>query len=268
MILNGNDIKKLIDEVKILENYDIKNINSSSCDVSISDTILTLKSSGDIVDLSNFNDVEDMYMQIDISNGYILKSNDCVLVSLKEHINLPNNLCANIRPRTSFSRLGLVINFQHINAGYKGILNILLHNSSPNDYKIYPNMRIGQIVFDTLSSGITDNLLYFNEKSPTYYDEKGNLGSKIYTDFIGKVFRHYKGNYYFVEDISVHSETKEYMVVYKTLYDHKDSNLWVRPAKMFFEKINKTRTDNITGQSHRFELVSDLSKDFNDKKWR
>lgn len=74
---------------------------------------------------------------------------------------------------------------------------------------------------------------------------------------IGKVYRHFKGNYYFVRDVALNSESKERMVVYSPLYDRKDSLLWVRPEKMFLEKI-PDRPDNVTGQEHRFELVSDL----------
>ena len=52
------------------------------------------------------------------------------------------------------------------------------------------------------------------------------------------------------------------MVVYKPLYNREDSRtLWVRPEKMFLEEIPQ-RSDNITGQKHRFELVEDLSKNF------
>ena len=77
---------------------------------------------------------------------------------------------------------------------------------------------------------------------------------------IGKVYRHFKGNYYFVENVAYHSETQERMVVYKPLYNREDSRtLWVRPEKMFLEEIPQ-RPDNITGQKHRFELVEDLSK--------
>ena len=79
---------------------------------------------------------------------------------------------------------------------------------------------------------------------------------------IGKVYRHFKGNYYFVENVAYHSETQERMVVYKPLYNREDSKtLWVRPEKMFLEEIPQ-RPDNITGQKHRFELVEDLSKKF------
>ena len=79
---------------------------------------------------------------------------------------------------------------------------------------------------------------------------------------IGKVYRHFKGNYYFVENAAYHSETQERMVVYKPLYKRDDSkNIWVRPEKMFLEEIPK-RPDNITGQKHRFELVENLTNNF------
>ena len=77
---------------------------------------------------------------------------------------------------------------------------------------------------------------------------------------IGKVYRHFKGNYYFVEDVAYDSETKERMVVYKPLYNREDNRqLWVRPEKMFLEEIPE-RPDNITGQKVRFELVKDIEK--------
>ena len=79
---------------------------------------------------------------------------------------------------------------------------------------------------------------------------------------IGKVYRHFKGNYYFVENIAYDSETKERMVVYKPLYEREDGrSIWVRPEKMFLEEIPE-RPDNITGQKVRFELVKDFEKDY------
>lgn len=79
---------------------------------------------------------------------------------------------------------------------------------------------------------------------------------------IGKVYRHFKGNYYFVENIALDSETQERMVVYKPIYDRTDSQIWVRREKMFLEEIDPNRPDNITGQKYRFELCEDLEKDY------
>ena len=79
---------------------------------------------------------------------------------------------------------------------------------------------------------------------------------------IGRVYRHFKGNYYFVENVAYDSETKERMVVYKPLYNRVDGRfIWVRPEKMFLEEIPE-RPDNITGQNLRFELVDDIEKNY------
>ena len=48
-------------------------------------------------------------------------------------------------------------------------------------------------------------------------------------------YEHYKGNHYEVLGVARHSETLEYLVVYRALYGEK--NLWVRPYEMFSENV-------------------------------
>ena len=45
------------------------------------------------------------------------------------------------------------------------------------------------------------------------------------------IYRHYKGNLYQVLSTGRHSETEEWMVIYKTLYS--DASIWVRPFDNF-----------------------------------
>ena len=59
-----------------------------------------------------------------------------------------------------------------------------------------------------------------------------------------------RGNLYRLEGFAKDSETLEQMVVYRALYGER--GLWVRPAKMFFETIER---DGKTMK--RFELVED-----------
>ena len=49
------------------------------------------------------------------------------------------------------------------------------------------------------------------------------------------IYQHYKGKYYEVLHLARHSETEEWMVVYKTLYD--EESIWVRPYEMFVEDV-------------------------------
>ena len=75
------------------------------------------------------------------------------------------------------------------------------------------------------------------------------------------VYKHFKGNYYIVEDVAFDSETKEEMVVYRRLYG--DGSLWVRNKEMFLSLVDKEKYPDVE-QEHRFELqkieLQDLTK--------
>lgn len=59
------------------------------------------------------------------------------------------------------------------------------------------------------------------------------LESKIEPGF----YRHYKGHAYEVLGVARHSENLEELVVYRE--SEGQLRLWVRPAKMFFEKVKR-----------------------------
>lgn len=66
------------------------------------------------------------------------------------------------------------------------------------------------------------------------------------------IYRHFKGDYYLVEDIATDSETQKEMVVYRKLYD--DCSLWVRPVEMFLSEVDHIKYPTVE-QKYRFELV-------------
>lgn len=49
------------------------------------------------------------------------------------------------------------------------------------------------------------------------------------------IYRHYKGPEYQVIDTATHSETEEFLVLYRPLYG--EGKLWVRPYAMFSENV-------------------------------
>lgn len=65
------------------------------------------------------------------------------------------------------------------------------------------------------------------------------------------VYKHFKGDYYFVEDVAIHSETKEKYVVYRGLYGNNE--LYIRPYHMFTSKVDKVKYPDVK-QEWRFEL--------------
>ncbi|MBR2543656.1 DUF1653 domain-containing protein [Candidatus Saccharibacteria bacterium] len=72
------------------------------------------------------------------------------------------------------------------------------------------------------------------------------------------VYRHFKGDYYLLEDVIYHSETGEKMVAYRALYG--DGRLWCRPYEEFFGEVDAEKYPDVE-QKWRFELVEDY--DFN-----
>lgn len=65
------------------------------------------------------------------------------------------------------------------------------------------------------------------------------------------IYRHYKGNLYEVLGLARHSETEEWLVVYRALYG--SYGLWVRPLAAFTETV---QTGN--GAEPRFALQQPL----------
>ena len=62
------------------------------------------------------------------------------------------------------------------------------------------------------------------------------------------IYKHFKGNQYEVLGVARHSESQDYLVVYRPLYG--DFGLWVRPLHMFIEEVE------VNGKMQpRFELI-------------
>ena len=68
---------------------------------------------------------------------------------------------------------------------------------------------------------------------------------------INRIYKHFKGDYYLVEDVAMDSETKAEMVVYRRLYG--DGGLWVRPKDMFLSEVDHKKYPDVK-QKYRFEL--------------
>ena len=76
------------------------------------------------------------------------------------------------------------------------------------------------------------------------------------------IYKHYKGDYYIVEDVATHTETGEELVLYRGLYNGQkfgQHHLCARPRDMFLSEVDHTQNPHVA-QKWRFELQDIKSK--------
>lgn len=181
MILSDIDIRKYISEgTALIKPFCEDRLQGASYDLSMSNKITAFKKQVRTIDLSEQSAIDSAYEHINLTNdGYALNPGEYILVSVAEEITIPVNMVAHIRPRTRFSRLGIVLSAQHCNPGYSGVLQLGLYNASPNTIILKPGIRISQVVFEELKTVPSPEKQYQNKENAAYMGEH---------EFVGAVF--------------------------------------------------------------------------------
>lgn len=184
MILTDKDILNELDKnPSFIKPFDSARLQSATYDVSISSKLTTMPSVSDVIRLNNGNSLDAAYSAIDLSGeGYILKPGQLVFGTLKERISLPDDVVAQVLPRTGFTRIGLLVHDQFCNPSYEGNLSIAIQNASQNNILIAEDLVIAQIMFIKLQSKPEANNLYKNKVNSAYQGEAVFTGSVFSQD--------------------------------------------------------------------------------------
>jgi len=174
MILSDRTIKDLIKRKEIvIDPYQEENIQASSIDLRLGDEVLIYES--DFIDIKA---KEIKVKKISIENGFVIQPKAFILATTVEYIKLPSYITAFVEGRSSLGRLGLFIeNAGWVDAGFEGQITLELYNANSCPIKLYPNMRICQIVLAKLDKEAE------KPYKGKYQGQKGATPSLIHMDF-------------------------------------------------------------------------------------
>lgn len=75
---------------------------------------------------------------------------------------------------------------------------------------------------------------------------------KLKENMVGRRYKHFKGRTYIVNDIAVHTESDEIMVIYKCFTDPLVT--WCRPLSMFTSDVDRIKYPDVK-QKKRFRVL-------------
>lgn len=140
-------------------------------------TLFTPKSAVDVEDGLSPSDT------IEIEDNTIhIEPNSFLLANSVEEIKIPNDLCAELRGRSSIGRLGLEVHSTagFIDSGFQGDIVYEIYNKGPAPVELHSGMRVAQLTFHELSSRC--EIAYGEKENNKYQNQKGAVQSKIEED--------------------------------------------------------------------------------------
>ncbi len=148
-------IKKMAleyDMIKPFEPKQVKNNNISyglssyGYDIRIADEFKIFKGvvGKDTIDPKNIN--PDLFENFQGDNC-IIPSNSFILARSLEYFKIPRNILVLCTGKSTYARIGVVVNVTPLEPCWEGFITISISNTSPCAVRLYANEGIGQIVF-------------------------------------------------------------------------------------------------------------------------
>ncbi len=128
--------------------------------------------------------VEGYTERIEIAPGeaFVLQAGEFALGSTLERVRVPSDLVARVEGRSSIGRLAIVVHATagFIDPGFEGQITLELSNLGRCAVKLYPGMRISQVVFHTMTGPAERP--YGVERGSKYQGQGGPVASRIARD--------------------------------------------------------------------------------------
>ncbi len=188
-ILSDIDIKKYLDEERIVIDpiLDEKQIQPSSVDLRIGNKFKGFKIiTKPYIDPFDETDLESYMSEITIDEDqpFIIHPGEFTLATTLETVKLPEDIVARVEGRSSIGRLGITMHVTagYIDPGFEGKITLEISNIGKIPVALYPNQRVCQIVFETMTSPSARPYGHESRDSK-YMGQSGPQVSRIKEDF-------------------------------------------------------------------------------------
>ncbi|KYC46145.1 MAG: Deoxyuridine 5'-triphosphate nucleotidohydrolase [Candidatus Methanofastidiosum methylothiophilum] len=156
-VLTGNEIRKLIEDNSLIQNYiDLDTqITPNGFDMTVRE-VHRIVSEG-AVDFSNQKRKLSETKKIEFVNDFVFLEKGAYKIIYNEIVNIPSNIVALGRPRSTLLRCGANVGTAVWDRGYSGRSESLLSVDNEKGIKIFKDARVLQLVF---MRTLTDDSLY------------------------------------------------------------------------------------------------------------
>ena len=186
MILSDRDLRERLSRgdlvVEPLENPDLQ-IQPASIDLRLDKTFVAFRASR-LPCIDPRNIPSDATERLEVADGesFVLHPGDFVLGSTIERVRIPPDLVARVEGRSSLGRLAIVVHATagFIDPGFEGQITLELSNLGRTAVKLYPGMRISQIVLHQMTSPAERP--YGAARGSKYQGQSGPVVSRISHD--------------------------------------------------------------------------------------
>lgn len=185
-ILSDKDMRKLIedkDAITCSEGLDMDlQLGPSSFDLRLGYEFGVLNTRKlEMVDTKDMSSYEDYISKEQHSSdeGVVIHPGEFILGSTMEKINVPDDMVARVEGRSSYGRLGIIVHATagFVDPGFEGDITLEIQNLGNAPVKLYPEDRICQLVFETMTSRADKP--YGDKEDTKYMGQTGATGSKL-----------------------------------------------------------------------------------------
>jgi dCTP deaminase len=89
-----------------------------------------------------------------VEETVVLSPGRCTLVHSLEWVEIPADLAATLRCRSSFARRGVLVGGGFVDPGFRGQLTLSLVNMGSEELRLHPGDRVVQVILHQVTGGV------------------------------------------------------------------------------------------------------------------